>query len=224
MHMVNEVFNRAYLESIPFSELLKIADSLGIDIPENLNRNFLIGEMLDSSEENKKVSTEFEIDISEKELLAEKEELSMRSCNSTEVQIVLRNPAWAYVYWNISDSDRTSLEKAFVSQMMIRVSSFSEKEQIKPDEYCDFNISKEDSGQYVLLPAGKKFFRVDLLFNLDGIIDILSSSVTFEMPKGSPLLSDIRPGRENDFSPIMALSGIKELLMEHYKNHRESFS
>ncbi len=222
--MVNEVFNRAYLESIPFSELLKIADSLGIDIPENLNRNFLIGEMLDSSEENKKVSTEFEIDISEKELLAEKEELSMRSCNSTEVQIVLRNPAWAYVYWNISDSDRTSLEKAFVSQMMIRVSSFSEKEQIKPDEYCDFNISKEDSGQYVLLPAGKKFFRVDLLFNLDGIIDILSSSVTFEMPKGSPLLSDIRPGRENDFSPIMALSGIKELLMEHYKNHRESFS
>ena len=33
--MVNEVFNRAYLESIPFSELLKIADSLGIDIPEN---------------------------------------------------------------------------------------------------------------------------------------------------------------------------------------------
>ena len=216
--MVNEVFNRAYLESIPFSELLKIADSLGIDIPENLNRNFLIGEMLDSSEENKKVSTEFEIDISEKELLAEKEELSMRSCNSTEVQIVLRNPAWAYVYWNISDSDRTSLEKAFVSQMMIRVSSFSEKEQIKPDEYCDFNISKEDSGQYVLLPAGKKFFRVDLLFNLDGIIDILSSSVTFEMPKGSPLLSDIRPGRENDFS------GIKELLMEHYKNHRESFS
>ena len=100
------------------------------DIPENLNRNFLIGEMLDSSEENKKVSTEFEIDISEKELLAEKEELSMRSCNSTEVQIVLRNPAWAYVYWNISDSDRTSLEKAFVSQMMIRVSSFSEKEQI----------------------------------------------------------------------------------------------
>ena len=222
--MVNEVFNRAYLESIPFSELLKIADSLGIDIPENLNRNFLIGEMLDSSEENKKVSTEFEIDISEKELLAEKEELSMRSCNSTEVQIVLRNPAWAYVYWNISDSDRTSLEKAFVSQMMIRVSSFSEKEPIKPDEYCDFNISKEDSGQYVLLPAGKKFFRVDLLFNLDGIIDILSSSVTFEMPKGSPLLSDIRPGRENDFSPIMALSGIKELLMEHYKNHRESFS
>ena len=222
--MVNEVFNRAYLESIPFSDLLKIADSLGIDIPENLNRNFLIGEMLDSSEENKKVSTEFEIDISEKELLAEKEELSMRSCNSTEVQIVLRNPAWAYVYWNISDSDRTSLEKAFVSQMMIRVSSFSEKEQIKPDEYCDFNISKEDSGQYVLLPAGKKFFRVDLLFNLDGIIDILSSSVTFEMPKGSPLLSDIRPGRENDFSPIMALSGIKELLMEHYKNHRESFS
>lgn len=222
--MANEVFNRAYLESIPFSELLKIADSLGIDVPENLNRNFLIGEMLDSSEENKKVSTEFDIDISEKELLAETEELSMRSCNSTEVQIVLRNPAWAYVYWNISDSDRTSLEKAFVSQMMIRVSSFSEKEQIKPDEYCDFNISKEDSGQYVLLPAGKKFFRVDLLFNLDGIIDILSSSVTFEMPKGSPLLSDIRPGRENDFSPIMALSGIKELLMEHYKNHRESFS
>ncbi len=222
--MYNEVVNRSYLESCTFSELLKLADSLGVDVPENLNRNFLISEILESVEENIEVSTDFDILMTDEDSFSNDEELSMRSCNSTEVQIVLRNPAWAYVYWNISDSDRTALENAFVSQMMIRVSSFSEKYQIKPDEYCDFNISKKDSGQYILLPAGKKFFRVDLLFNLDGIVDILSSSITFEMPKGSALLADMRPGRGYEFSPIMELSGIKELLTEHYKNHRESFS
>ena len=147
-----------------------------------------------------------------------------RSYNSTEVEIILRNPAWAYIYWNISDSDRDSLEKAFVSELRIRVSSFSEKSQVKPDEFFDIQISKQDNGQYFLLPAGKKFFRVDLLFCLDGIIDILASSEVLEMPTGSSRLVDVHPGKEEGLSPIMELSGMRELLLQHYKNHRESFS
>ena len=151
-------------------------------------------------------------------------DLFPRACNLTEVQIMLRDPAWAYIYWNISESDRIALDKAFISKMMIRVNSFSEAYQVKPDEFFDINISKEDNGQYVLLPAGKKYFRVDLLFNLDGIIDILSSSKVFEMPRGFAYLADLRPGRNEGFSKIMELSGINELLKEQYENHRESFS
>ena len=72
--------------------------------------------------------------------------------------------------------------------------------------------------------AGKRFFRIDLLFNIDGIIDILSSSKLLEMPEGAAVLSDMRPGRNEADSEIMELSGFSEMLLEHYKNHRESFS
>ena len=68
------------------------------------------------------------------------------------------------------------------------------------------------------------FFRVDLLFNIDGIIDILSSSKTIEMPAGAEVLSDFRPGKNENISEILKLSGFNKLLLEHYKNHRESFS
>ena len=60
--------------------------------------------------------------------------------------------------------------------------------------------------------------------SLDGIIDILASSEVLEMPTGSSRLVDVHPGKEEGLSPIMELSGMKELLLQHYKNHRESFS
>ncbi|MCR5495534.1 MAG: DUF4912 domain-containing protein [Treponema sp.] len=216
--------NRAFLETLSFSDLVKVADEYGIDVPDDLNRAFLIGEIIEVVSDMENSMSQQEMIISDEEFIAEEKEMSVRSYNITEVQIMLRNPAWAFVYWNISDSDRISLDKAFISQMMLRISSFSEKDQIKPDDFFDIQISKEDDGQYVLLPAGKKYFRIDLLFNIDGIIDILSSSKVMEMPVGADVLADIRPGRKEACSEIMKLSGYSDMLLEHYKNHRESFS
>lgn len=224
MVMEDREITRAFLETLSFSDLVKVADEYGIDVPEDLNRTFLIGEILEVVSDMDNSMHQQEMIISDDEYVAEENEIGVRSYNITEVQIMLRNPAWAFVYWNISDSDRISLDKAFISQMMLRISSFSEKDQIKPDDFFDIQISKDDDGQYVLLPAGKKFFRIDLLFNIDGIIDILSSSKVLEMPVGAEVLSDMRPGRNEDVSEIMKLSGYSEMLLEHYKNHRESFS
>ncbi len=222
--MENKEITRPFLETLSFSDLVKVADEYGIDVPEDLNRSFLIGEILEVVSDMENSMNQQEMIISDDEFVTDEKEMSVRSYNITEVQIILRNPAWAFVYWNISESDRISLDKAFISQMMLRISSFSEKDQIKPDDYFDIQISKEDDGQYVLLPAGKRFFRIDLLFNIDGIIDILSSSKLLEMPEGAAVLSDMRPGRNEADSEIMELSGFSEMLLEHYKNHRESFS
>lgn len=221
--MESVALNRAYLETLSFLDLVKIADREGIDVPEDFNRNFLIDEILEVTEYKKNFEKE-EMIISDDEIITTPNELIPRAYNSTEVQIMLRNPAWAFIYWNISDADRIALDKAFISEMKLRINSYSEKDQLKPDEFFDIMISKEDNGQYVLLPAGKKFFRVDLLFNIDGIIDILSSSRVLEMPQGSERFVELRPGKKEDMSPIMELSGMNELLMEHYINHRESFS
>ncbi len=221
--MENVVLSRAYLETLSFSELLKIADKDGIDVSEDFNRNFLIEEILEVQEDFEKIELDDMI-ISDEESESPKEELVPRAYNSTEVEMVLRNPAWAFVYWNISESDRVSLEKAFVSQMWLRVNSFSEKDQVKPDEFFDIQISREDNGQYVLLPQNKKFFRVDLLFNLDNFVDILASSKILEKPRGTERFASFQPGNLESMSEIMKLSGTETLLLEHYKNHRESFS
>ena len=221
--MEKVALSRAYLETLSFSELVRIADEEGIDVPEDFNRNFLIAEILEVYEDLENTEKDDMI-LSDEEVGVQKEELVPRAYNSTEVDIVLRNPAWAFVYWNISDADRISLEKASVSQMWLRVNSFSFKDQEKPDEFFDIQISKEDNGQDVLLPQDKQFFRVDLLFNLDNIVDILASSKILEKPKGSERFAQLQPGKTENISEILKLSGMDVLLMEHYKNHRESFS
>ena len=217
--------SRENLERLSYNELKNIADEYSIDVPESFNRNFLIGEILEFAEETENEDDSSEMIFVDDEPCSKTEDdVIPRSYNSTEVEIILRNPAWAYIYWNISDADRRSLDEAFISDMQIRVNSFSERDQVKPDEFFDISISKDDVGQYFLLPQGRKFFRVDLLFNLDGIIDILDSSDVFEMPTGTPLLAESHPGKDDNLSAIMKLSGMEELLLQQYKNHRESFS
>ena len=49
--MENPPFNRAYLESLSTADLVDMADDNGIDIPEGLNRRFIIGELLDLADE-----------------------------------------------------------------------------------------------------------------------------------------------------------------------------
>ena len=46
--METEKLTHAYLETLSFPDLCKIADEYGLDVPESLNRRFLIGEIIKS--------------------------------------------------------------------------------------------------------------------------------------------------------------------------------
>ena len=49
--MNDEFISRESLESLSFSDLSNLADKYGIDVPENLDRRFLIAEILEIVEE-----------------------------------------------------------------------------------------------------------------------------------------------------------------------------
>lgn len=223
--MENEVLTRSYLETLSFLDLVNLADNYGIDVPENLNRNFLIAELLEVSQEedlNDDVSMMIS-DQDDEEIIEKKEDLPM-FYNTTEVQMLLRNPAWAFVYWNISEADINTLSNGFDTSLILRVCTLKDKEEQTPEDTFNIQISMNDKEQYILLPAGKRFFRVDLLCNIDGFIDILASSAVLEIPEGTEKLANIHPGNQNNISKILELSGMNELIMNQYKNHRESFS
>ena len=118
--MKKVVLSRAYLETLSFAELVKIADEEGIDVPADFNRNFLIEEIIEVYEESQKIEKEDMI-LSDDDDEQEQSEniLTARAYNQTEVAVVLQNPAWAFVYWNISEADKLSLDKAFISQMRL---------------------------------------------------------------------------------------------------------
>jgi hypothetical protein len=220
--MEKQVINRAYLETLSFTDLLSLADKYGIDVPDNLNRSFLIGDLLEITEELKK-TTDSDMVISSGSAAVLTGEKLPETYNTTDIEAVLRNPAWAFVYWNISESDLHNLKKGGFS-ISLRVCSLAQKEDVKPEDTYDVQISFSDREQYILIPSGKQFVRVELVSTVKNSCRILACSNVVEIPRCSKLLTDMQPGKDDGMAPIISLSGMKELLLDHYKSHRQSFS
>ncbi len=244
--MEKETLSRAHLETLSTADLIALSDSYGLDIPDDLNRRFIIGELLEIAEE---FFNESETDIQELDSLSSDSEKNVpeslrksakskgldsllsdklpKSFNETQIDVVFRNPIWAYVFWDLKAADATRLEKEGAT-LAIRVSSFSSEESNSPLTTFDLNVSKNDNGQFLMfssLSPDSKFVRIDLVSLFpDGSDDSLAVSRRLQLPESSALLSAVRPGLEMRFPPLLELSGLPEVLKAHYEAHRETFA
>ncbi len=223
--MEQNFLSRTYLETLSTADLISLADDYGIDIPDDLNRRFIIGELLEFADElaneNKKDS-----DMEEGNSALEKISELPSTFNETQIGIVLRNLIWAFVYWDIKEADIKKLENSEkFKNLVLRVSYFESEEATVPEESFDIQISKQIREQYVMLNPGKKFVRIDLVACFEkNVTDNLAVSKKIALPEGSDLLGSALPGRDIDFDPVLELSGIKSVLKSHYETHRELFS
>lgn len=207
--------SRAYLETLPSADLIALADDLGIDIPENLNRRFIIGELLEASEE---LADEDEVDSD-----AEIEEVDLsETYNETLISAVLRNPVWIFVYWDLKKEHISLVDSGRVRVLSLRVVMFHRDAPETVADSFDVPVTLEDRNRYVLLPAGFGLVRVDLVVELEEENhEILSSTGAIFLPYVSEKIANPLP--ETPMSPVLKLSGVPELLRTHYMNHRQSF-
>ena len=221
--MKTTALSRSYLETLSSADLLSLADNYGIDVPEDLSRRFIIGELLDVAAELSQVR-EQDADMT----LADEEPAVAElpgTFNETQIGLVLRNPVWAYVYWDIRTGDLAgcTAENDFVS-LVLRVTFFDSEDAQSPQESFDVQVGLAVREQYVLLPTNRRFMRVDLVACFQHRSDdVLASTQRFALPQGSPLLSAARPGNEPTLDRIQELSSLRDLLHAHYEHHRQSF-
>ncbi|WP_294431139.1 DUF4912 domain-containing protein [uncultured Treponema sp.] len=222
--MDNKILTLAHLETLSSADLIALADDYGIDIPDNLNRRFIIGELLEVAQEFNQTPPPVPEMNEDGEIPEANLELPS-SFNETEISVILRNPAWAFVYWDINAEGLKKIsESNRFRNLVLRISYFENEEDTAPLEYYDLQISLRDREQYILLEAGKKFFRVDLVaFFSDGTSDSLKTSVKMELPKTPAIFSKAFPGQNLEFPKLLELSGLKKLLKSHYEKYRQSF-
>ncbi|MBQ3825581.1 MAG: DUF4912 domain-containing protein [Spirochaetaceae bacterium] len=208
----------SYLQTLSSSDLLALADELGIDIPDDLDRNFVIGELLDAASE---ILADSKEDI---HLLSGKAKSSAlpETYNVTMIDVVLRNPVWAFVYWDLKKSDVEYLKENNAT-LMLRV-SFFDSELESAVESFDMGIKLSDRKQYILIPTGKSLMRIDLLMESSVETLLIAQTRFVSLPHGCTELTDVQPGKQTDIPEIMNVSGMERLLKEHYVNHRQSFS
>lgn len=221
MFMETENINRAYLETLSFSDLSKLADEYGVDVPEDLDRRFLICELLDIVEESKLFNEDMVISTDKS---SDDNIVLPHGYNETQISCILRNPVWAFVFWNISNSDNNKLKELHDCTLMLRVCSLPSAEELTPKESFEIKVTAGSQEQYVLIPAGEKYIRIELVYVSGTNRNVLAFSPVIEIPQGSESLNNIQPGKQNDYPEIIKLSGIEKILMNQYKNHRHSFS
>ena len=106
--MNNEQINCAYLETLAFKDLIKLADEYGVDVPQDLDRRFLIAELLELAQEESNAN-DLQMIITDDD--EENEEINLpANYNETKIAAILRNPAWLFVFWNISEFDMNRLK------------------------------------------------------------------------------------------------------------------
>ena len=219
--MNEEPINRASLEKLSFSDLVQLADEYGVDVPEDLDRRFLIAELLELAEESNNIDDEM---IIAAESDNPQSTVLNGNFNETQVSCVLRNPAWLFVFWNLNDNDAARINDNPACSLKLRICLYSDIKDSKPDEAFEVQTPSQSQEQYVLIPKGTKYIKVELVCVTSGAGEIIAFSPIVSIPQGSSLVNDLQPGREEDFSPVIELSGIRELITEQYKNHRHSFS
>jgi len=215
--------SREYLESISTADLISLADYYGIDIPENLNRRFIIGDLLEVAEEiQAKEENEENVIIAKGEL--EIPENLPKTYNETKIRAVLHNPAWAFVFWDT----RNSLQGENGTEgMFLHVCIFSSNEDESPTDFFDIQAPSRCGEQYVLLPPGTKSFAIELKIPpaLPGEKpEIIAFTEKIQIPQENPVIAGIKPGQKVQVPPMVSLSGFEQLLSAQFREHRESFA
>lgn len=211
--------NRTYLEALSFSSLVELADEYGVDVPKDLDRRFLIAELLELTKENNPIEEKMIIEPEEE---SDQVQNLPQNYNKTQVSCVLRNPSWLFVFWNINDSDAENLHNEECS-LKLRICSMKNQEEQIPLEAFELNCAVESQEQYVLLPNLCEFVKVELLIEEKmNNSKVLAFSPIVAIPQGNEFVYNFQPGRDESFSPIMKLSGAEDIFLQQYKHHRHS--
>jgi hypothetical protein len=203
---------RSYLESLTTTELTKLADSYGVDIPPGIERLFIIEELLDLESDNEDGPGKGEgIPLREMEVL--EPVLIPKQYNITYIDVLIRDPLWVFAFWEIKTADKDIYERADDFEgYHLKVVSLIDKKKASSGQEEPFIIpvGLDDSAWYIGFPPAGGRFRVEIgvTQGMGGMV--LAASRPFSLPR---LLnpSEWGKGENSGTPPLIQLSGIDDL-------------
>jgi hypothetical protein len=213
--MIGEArLDRPFLESLTTAELIKLADRTGIDVPPGLERILIIGELLDTlddaGEDDEKKNAFF---LEEKRLPASTAPLP-RHYNISYVDVLVRDPLWAFAFWEINAHDKENHEKApDFGGYCLKVEPAPGPPGAAGDSSFTVQVGTGDSAWYLGFSPSGGTFRVELCAIRREEPVILAVSDPFILPNlHEPLGNRYSTASHN---PLLRLSGIDEFRILH---------
>jgi hypothetical protein len=186
----------------PLSEevLRKIALREGIHNHEEASREQLIEAIIEALEEdrserehlnNEAIRLEhrkYDILMDEEIILLSQDEVELpQSYNDTRIVILLRDPFWAYAYWDINPAELEKLgEETFYNGLFLRVYEFHGDSPTEDNivEFFDIPVEESDGSWYISLTHSGSDYAVELRCRVMHKEKILAMSNKVHSPLG----------------------------------------
>lgn len=216
---------RDRLEALSPESLRRIAVQYDIDFTEETARETLVELIFDAIEENrleKEASDTNPVKVEEKKyVLFEGAELEgvhdfpddaelPDDYNETRVVLLVRDPAWAFAYWEIGGHalDELEVEEDEEIEFLLRVSGSADP-RLSSAEQFDIPIQQSDRNWYINLPKPETYYRIDLVARHMAGEAVLARSNTVLVPPGA--LPDDRDDGLSAADHVLAYSGLDKL-------------
>ena len=208
-----------YLESLSTGELIELAVKNGLDIPPGLERVFIIEELfyLDHDAEGAGAkNAHHDINQVDAQHDAFKEFAVLpKQYHISFIEVIIRDPLWAFVFWEIKAHDRSHYESApGFRGYSLRVTPFREsalkENRLQADEAASFIVAVDidDYARYLgFPPEGGRCFKVELCMRNHEDYTVLAQSRLFTLPRLiEPTSNELTTVYRN---PFACLSGVE---------------
>jgi hypothetical protein len=223
--------NPSYLERLSTPELKDLAVHFGIDIPQDLERLFIIEELLENApcltffQPDKMKPDHAEAYFEDNEnipLVPDPVDLPKRY-NITQIDAIVRDPLWVFVFWEIRDADRKLYEKnSGFHGYFLRVSLDKCKLGSAVSSMFTIPVNVSDSEWYIHFPPDSPCrkickisgetpdapFNVALCVSYANIESVLAVTRPFRLPR---ILEISERMPVNDENTLLRISGIDDL-------------
>ena len=208
---------RSYLETLTTGDLIRMADSMGVDIPLDLDRIFIIEELLELDAADSDDSGDPALVDMKDTVFVESAPLP-KQYNITFIEMMIRDPLWAFVFWEIKAQEKEQFEKApdFDGYYLKVVPSNKSAKPSPPEGVFTIPVKPEDTAWYLgLSEDGSSFpergrqsqFTVELCVSIDEEETVLAVSNPVTLPE----LPEVSAGAEKNGgaseNPLIRLSG-----------------
>ncbi|MDR0876850.1 MAG: DUF4912 domain-containing protein [Treponema sp.] len=175
---------RPLLEGLSTGELIRLADSYGIDIPPGLERVFIIGELLD-------IALEDEFDAGEDwegsagAVLRDVTETAAlpKQYNITFIEVMIRDPLWAFVFWEIKSHDRELYKnETGFEGYCLRVIPLDSTKRKGEEQPFTVPVGIDDTAWYLGFPPAEGRYRVELCVLRNGREETIAVSRPCRFP------------------------------------------
>lgn len=221
------MMDRGTLADASFEALLRVADRFGIDVPDDVSRDELadlVFEAAEEAREERRQTDNHSVRVEEAKYdnrpdgdfnLDESEDIELPdSYNETRIVLLLRDPAWAFSYWDIQNSERDAFQRSpDFEGLMLRVYSLEHPDQDVASCRASFDIpvTINDSRWYINLPSQESIYRIALVAVESAEERVLALSNAIAVPAAS-INEEQSGGRDQATGDeILAQTGIQDL-------------